>query len=130
MNMTAPVTAPATPIAPAPAILAVAHDLLEHLEQGRRVDAAMLRAAMEIAFGASDTSGAWNWKDAYDACEVATVLFLRKYGKAVFRKAAIPAARLSVLEKIVALLPTQTRRSEESQTLQQFSTPVPLALPR
>ncbi|MBO9421671.1 hypothetical protein FIV06_07015 [Labrenzia sp. THAF191b] len=128
MNMTAPVTAPATPIAPAPAILAVAHDLLEHLEQGRRVDAAMLRAAMEIAFGASDTSGAWNWKDAYDACEVATVLFLRKYGKAVFRKAAIPAARLSVLEKIVALLPTQTRRSEESQTLQQFSTPVPLGL--
>ena len=130
MNMTAPVAVPATPIAPAPAILAAAHDLLEHLEQGQRVDAAMLRAAMETAFGASDASGAWDWKSAYDACEVATVLFLRKYGKAVLRKAATPAARLSVLEKIAALLPTHTRRSEESQALQQFSTPVPIGLRR
>jgi len=128
MNMTAPVTVPATPIAHAPAFLAAALDLLEHLEQGQRVDAATLRGAMETAFGASDASGAWDWKDAYDACEVATVLFLRKYGKAVFRKAATPAARLSVLDKIMALLPTQTRRSEESQALQQFSTPVPLGL--
>ena len=126
MNMTAPVAVPATPIAPAPAILAAAYDLLEHLEQGQRVDAALLRGAMETAFGASDTSGAWDWKSAYDACEAATVLFLRKYGKAVFRKAGTPAARLSVLEKIAALLPTHTRRSEESQALQQFSTPVPL----
>ncbi|MBN9672198.1 strawberry notch-like NTP hydrolase domain-containing protein [Roseibium aggregatum] len=128
MTMTAPVAVPATPIAPAPTILAAAHDLLEHLEQGQRVDAAMLRAAMETAFGASDASGAWDWKSACDACEVATVLFLRKYGKAVFRKAATPAARLSVLQKIAALLPTQTRRSEESQALQQFSTPIPLGL--
>ena len=128
MNMTAPVAVQVTPIAHAPAILAAAHDLLEHLEQGQRVDAALLRAAIETAFGASDASGAWDWKSAYDACEVATVLFLRKYGNTVFRKAATPVARLSVLEKIVALLPTQTRRSEESQTLQQFSTPVPLGL--
>ncbi|WP_306028704.1 strawberry notch family protein [Stappia sp. MMSF_3263] len=128
MNMTAPVTVPVTPIAPAPTILAAAHDLLEHLEQGQRVDATLLRAAMETAFGASDASGAWDWKSAYDACEVATVLFLRKYGKAVFRKVATPEARLSVLDKIMALLPTQTRRSEKSQALQQFSTPVPLGL--
>ena len=128
MNMTAPVTVSATPIAPAPAVLATANKILDHLEKGQRVDAAILRAAMETAFGASDASSAWDWKSAYDACEVATVLFLRKYGKAVFRKAATPAARLSVLEKIAALLPTHTRRSEESQTLQQFSTPVPLGL--
>jgi predicted RNA methylase len=31
------------------------------------------------------------------------------------------------LEKLVALCPTQTRRSEESVQLQQFSTPLPLA---
>ncbi|MFX8680886.1 hypothetical protein ABTM69_19760, partial [Acinetobacter baumannii] len=68
------------------------------------------------------------WKAAYEACEVASVLFLRKYGKALFRKAASPAARLSVLAKIAALLPTHTRRSEASQALQQFSTPLPLGL--
>jgi len=117
---------PATP--PASAVLAAAEHLIPHLEQGRAVDSTTLRAAMEAAFGGSDAAGAWDWKTAYDACEVATVLFLRKYGKALFRKAASPASRLSSLTKIVRLLPTHTRRSEEAQAFQQFSTPVPLGL--
>jgi hypothetical protein len=115
---------PRTP--PAIAILAAAEHLLPHLEQGRPVDAATLRTAMEAAFGASDASGAWDWKTAYDACKAATVLFLRKYGRAVFRNATSPAARLSALVKILRLLPTHTRRSEEAETFQQFSTPLPL----
>ncbi|MGR9281425.1 strawberry notch-like NTP hydrolase domain-containing protein [Rhizobium johnstonii] len=114
--------------APSAAILAAAGHLLPHLEQGRAIDAAILRSAMEQAFGASDASGAWTWKTAYDACEAATVLFLRKYGKPLFRKAASPAARLAALSKIAGLLPTHTSRSEESQALQQFSTPTPLGL--
>lgn len=125
----------AAPALPAPlsltassAILAAAQSLLPHLERGERIDAALLRRAMERAFGASDASGVWDWKAAYEACEVATVLFLRKYGKALFRKADSPAARLFVLSRIVGLLPTHTRRSEESQALQQFSTPLPLGL--
>src|SRR5690606_8736071 len=113
---------------PAGAILTAAGLLLPHLERGERVDAAALRAAMETAFGASDAAGAWDWKTAYDACETATVLFLRKYGRALFRKAGSPAARLSALSKIANLLPTHTRRSTESQTFQQFSTPIPLGL--
>ena len=43
-------------------------------ERGGAVDQAHLRAIMEEAFGASDTSGAWVWKDAYDACEAAQSL--------------------------------------------------------
>ena len=35
---------------------------------------------METAFAGSDADGAWDWKSAYDACEAATVLFLRKFG--------------------------------------------------
>ena len=118
----------AAPVAHAPNILSAAHDLLGHLERGDRIDISRLRAAMEVAFGASDATGVWDWKAAYEACEVATVLFLRKYGKALFRKSASPAARLSTLSKITGLLPTHTRRSEESQALQQFSTPIPLGL--
>jgi len=110
----------------ASAIFAAAGLLLPYLERGERVDAPKLRAAMEAAFGASDATGAWDWKQAYDACEAATVLFLRKYGKALFRKAASPALRLSALSKIAGLMPTHTRRSEEAQTFQQFSTPIPL----
>ncbi|WCM27348.1 strawberry notch family protein [Sphingomonas sp. QA11] len=127
----AAVLAASSPIAASPsaaAILAAAHHLLPHLERGQPVDAATLRGAMEAAFGASDASGAWDWKTAYEACEAATVLFMRKYGKAVFRKSGSPAASLPMLAKIASLLPTHTRRSEETQTFQQFSTPVPLGL--
>jgi predicted RNA methylase len=109
-------------------IAEAAHLLLPDLERGRRIDAAILRAAMETAFGGSDAAGAWDWKAAYDACEAATVLFLRKFGPAIRAKAASPAAMLPLLMKIAGLLPTHTRRSQESQAFQQFSTPVPLGI--
>ncbi|MFG1423100.1 strawberry notch family protein [Xanthobacter sp. VTT E-85238] len=112
----------------AAAIFRAADLLLPHLERGQRVDAAALRVAMETAFGASDTTGAWDWKSAYEAGEVATVLFLRKYGNALFRKAGSPAAALPMLSKVANLLPTHTRRSEESQAFQQFSTPLSLGM--
>ena len=116
-------------LAPASAAIAqAARLLLPDLERGRRIDAGILRDAMESAFGASDAAGAWDWKTAYDAGEAATVLFLRKYGNALFRKAGSQVAALPMLAKIASLLPTHTRRSEESQALQQFSTPVPLGL--
>jgi predicted RNA methylase len=102
--------------------------LLPDLERGRRIDATTLRAAMERAFSGSDADGAWDWKTAYDACEAATVLFLRKFGPAIRAKAASPAAMLPMLAKLASLLPTHTRRSEESQALQQFSTPIALGL--
>ena len=90
---------------PAARILAAARLILPDLEQGRRIDAAMLRKAMETAFGASDASGAWDWKTAYEACEAATVLFLRKFGPAIRAKAASPTAMLPMLGKLAGLLP-------------------------
>ena len=116
-------------VSPAPgaaAILAAARHLLPDLERGRRVDGARLRVALEHACGGSDAEGLWDWKTAYESCEAASVLFLRKYGAAMRERAASPAATLAMLEKIAGLLPTHTRRSEESQALQQFSTPVAL----
>ena len=121
MNDLSPATLAQVPVAPASAILAAACLLLPSLERGHRVDAATLRTAMETAFGASDASGIWDWKAAYDACEAATVLFLRKYGRSIFRQADRPAARLAALSKISGLLPSHTRRSEESQSLQQMA---------
>jgi predicted RNA methylase len=113
--------------AAASAIAQAARLLLSDLEHGRRIDTAgILRSAMESAFGASDAAGAWHWKSAYDACEAATVLFLRKYGTSMRAKAPSPASMLPKLAKVASLLPTHTRRSEESEALQQFSTPIPL----
>src|SRR5208282_6803123 len=68
--------------------------------------------------------GVWDWKTAYDSCETAQILFLRKFGPVMRKRAVSPAAFLAMLAKVAALLPSHTRRSEESQALQQFSTPL------
>src|SRR5450631_3289937 len=124
----APLPSASGPVTKAAAIARAAQLLLLHLERGQRIDAPVLRAAMENAFGASDVDGGWDWKTAYDACEAATVLFVRKFGPAMRARALSPAATLPMLAKIAGLLPTHTRRSEESETLQQFSTPIMLGL--
>jgi len=111
----------------APAIFAAAGAILPALESGSRLDAGALRAAMLDAFGGTDAQGFWNWKDAYDACEIAQVLFLRRFGAAMQRRVGSPAALGPMLEKLAALLPSHTKRSAESQALQQLSTPIPLA---
>ena len=121
----APAAMPASPDASA-ALVAAAASLLDHLALGRAVDTPALRAAMCDAFGGSDAEGAWDWKTGYDACEAATVLFLRRFGPGMRGRAGSPAALLAMLAKVAALLPSHTRRSEESQALQQFSTPIAL----
>ena len=113
-------------------VFAAATILLTHLEHGQRIDAAVLRSAMEQSFGASDATGAWDWKLAYEATEAATVLFLRRHGPALIRKAGsakeigTAQAMLALLGRIAAQMPTQTRRSEDSAAFQQFSTPIEL----
>ncbi|MCV2891419.1 strawberry notch-like NTP hydrolase domain-containing protein, partial [Ruegeria aquimaris] len=132
-----PHSAPLAPEAEAPArpealrfshnLIQAARTLVPLFEVGRPIDAAALRAAMEDAFGASDTSGAWVWKDAYEATEVAQILMLSRYGALMQRQAASPQAFLTMIERLASLAPSHTRRSEDSVRLQQFSTPLPLA---
>lgn len=119
---------PCSPSEAAVAVLAVAETLQADLMRGYRIETLRLRVAMEQAFGGSDADGPWDWKLAYEALEVATVLFLRKFGPTLLARAGSPAAALPMLGKVAALLPTHTRRSEEMQNLQQFSTPIPLGL--
>ncbi|WP_370341462.1 strawberry notch-like NTP hydrolase domain-containing protein, partial [Pararhodobacter marinus] len=70
----------------------------------------------------------WDWKLAYEAGEVALILFLRKFGRALLARAGSPAALLPILAKVAGLLPTHTRRSEEMERFQQFSTPLPMGI--
>jgi predicted RNA methylase len=81
---------------------------------------------MTEAFGATDSECAWVWKDAYEACEAALLLFLRRHFPAMRSRARSNAQLLGMLGKLTARTPTHTRRSEESQQLQQFSTPIEL----
>src|SRR6266478_6501837 len=105
-------------------LISAANLLLTDLERGVAIDARALRAAMMASFGASDAEGAWDWKTAYEACEAAQILFLRKFGPAMRERAVSPSRFLAMLTRLAALVPSHTRRSEESQTLQQFSTPI------
>lgn len=108
-------------------LMAAAKSLLGAFSKGRAIDAGLMRIAMEQAFHGSDAEGLWSWKDAYEAVEAAQVLFLRQFGRSMVVNGRSSATVLAILERLGALLPTETRRSEESQALQQFSTPVELA---
>ncbi|TBY87040.1 class I SAM-dependent methyltransferase, partial [Rhizobium leguminosarum bv. viciae] len=96
------------------------------LEQGKVLTTADLRQIITEVFGGSDAEGVWIWKEAYEATEIAQVLFLHKF-RAIVSGTRSPEATLAMLTKVASLVPTHTRRSEESQALQQFSTPIPLA---
>ena len=125
-----PPASPSRPVA-GDALFAAARSLLPVLEAGRPLDAGTLRSAMTKAFGGSDATGAWVWKDAYEAAEAAVVLFVQRYGRAMRRRAGAghdgPRTMLRMLAAIAALEPSHTKRSEEQIRLQQFSTPLPLA---
>ncbi|MER9426186.1 strawberry notch family protein [Mesorhizobium sp. M0317] len=116
-----------TPINNAQAIYQAATLLLPFLDGGKPVTTAALRAAMTTSFGGSDAQGLWVWKDAYEALEVAQVLFLRRFGPAILSRSTTPQATLAMMKRIAELVPTHTRRSDESQAMQQLSTPLPLA---
>lgn len=126
-NATTTSLAPADRPSRAGKLLRSGHALLPSLEHGQPVGAADLRIILMNIFGGSDAEGFWSWKDAYEATEVAQVLFLRKFGAAITARPNAPQATLAMLTKVAGLIPTHTRRSEESQQLQQFSTPIPLA---
>ena len=122
---------PASPACPSAgdSLFAAAQTLLPVLEAGKPLDAATLRDAMTEAFGTSDSSGGWVWKDAYEAAEAAVVIFMQRFGRGMRRNAGAggPRHMLAMLDAVAALEPSHTRRSEEQVRLQQFSTPLPLA---
>ena len=105
------------------ALVAAARLLLPDLERGRAIDAKTLRAAMMAGFGGSDTDGVWDWKTAYEACEAAQVLFLRKFGPAMRARANAPAAMLAMLAKVAAAHTVAPRKARRC-----ISTPLALGL--
>ncbi|MBD2535688.1 strawberry notch family protein, partial [Nostoc flagelliforme FACHB-838] len=106
-------------------VINVAQELAKVLIDNRPLSTKTVSSQMNRYFLGTAASGAWLWKDAYEAVEVAQILYLRQKGYKLLLES--PLTVLLELEKLVALCPTQTRRSEESVQLQQFSAPLPLA---
>ena len=118
---TQPLDTAATP----PPHIIVAHELRSRFQAGATVDARLLRQLFEVATGRSDASAAWSMRDAYDALELAQVLFLLEPNCPLL--AGTTGTILDALEAFSASLPVQSCRSEQQVALQQFSTPLPLA---
>ncbi len=106
---------------------AAARALTPHLARSRTLDRKLVSSTMTMCFGATDAEGAWNWRDAYDAIELAVVLQLRRLAPQIARLEDAPAQIAALLAALNALTLTHTRRSEEQIALDQFSTPPELA---
>ncbi|MBC1237728.1 strawberry notch family protein [Nostoc sp. 2RC] len=100
-------------------ILNVAQALVQSLVENRPLTSKTLQSQMNRHFHGTAAEGKWLWKDAYEAVEVALILYLRRQ--------RIPQNPLEQLQLLESFCPTHTRRSEEQLQLQQFSTPLPLA---
>jgi hypothetical protein len=105
--------------------VAVARRLLNHYRAGEHIDRSLLRRLFEEETGASDASGAWTMRQAYDAIELAQALFVSEMDCPLLARS--PSEVLAALESFVDRLPVQSYRSEAQVELQQFSTPLPLA---
>lgn len=100
-------------------VVGVAQELTKSLLENGTLTTRTIQAQMNKHFLGTAVSGAWQWKDAYEAIEVALILYLRLKG--------LPPHPLEELQRLELLCPTHTCRSEEQILLQQFSTPLPLA---
>jgi len=108
-------------------IISAARALAPHLARSRPLDRRLVSNTMTLCFGGSDAEGAWKWRDAYDAIEVALVLQMRRLAPQIGRVEDAPAEIAAMLTSLTALTLTHTRRSEEQVEMDQFSTPPALA---
>ena len=115
----------ALPFAGEPLVLSAAKDLAAHLATGEPVTKAACNAALTAHFGGSDAQGLWSVRDAHAAIELAQVVWLRDCtGLSV---STDPGEAGKCFDRLEALRPRQSFRSEEQIELQQFATPPRLA---
>ena len=108
----------------------VANYVKTKLESGEKFGSTELFLAASEAFGGKMSEGKFTPKDAYDAMELGVNHYLLKHKKSVgpMVDATMAAKALERIEsEILAKIPTQTKRTDEQDEFQQFSTPPNLA---
>lgn len=103
--------------------------LAEKLGKDGEITAKFLTDEANRAFGGTQAEGVYSTKDAYDAMEAAFNIHLGNTEKADWtdQDAAWANSKAIELTNRIQKLPTQTRRDEEMDEFQQFSTPPALA---
>ena len=103
--------------------------ILERLRKGEEIDWRELFAITDKAWGGTQADGTYTVKDAYDALELAVNTHILKDGILYDANAEGLAGlarlrmNLNTLSKILAIIPTQSKRTKEQDDMQQFSTP-------
>ena len=118
-----------TPDAPVggPAAFRLARGVQARVRDSDALTSGDLFALAAEAYGGTLAEGAFSPRDAYDAAELGLHLhLLRTVGTLPSEPDAVRDA-LAEVERLSALLPSQTRRTAEQDDYQQFSTPAPYA---
>ncbi|HNW87260.1 MAG TPA: strawberry notch family protein [Candidatus Limiplasma sp.] len=110
----------------------LAGDLLEkYIVKGTTFNSSVLFDLADKAFGGTQAEGKYTPKDAYDALELAVNKFILDSLTITVPdtngNAKSASSFVERLNKFLATLPTQTKRTEEQQKFQQFSTPPNIA---
>ena len=104
--------------------------LAEQLDKEGEITSKLLTEQANRAFGGTQAEGVYSSKDAYDAMEAAFNIHLFNTENADWtdQDAAWATNKAIDLTSRIQKLPTQTRRDEEMDEFQQFSTPLPYRL--
>ncbi|CDS48896.1 Probably methylase/helicase [Polaromonas sp. CG9_12] len=116
--------------APASPSSQVADQVARRLAMGHAFDWRVLFGWADTAFGGSQADGKYTPRDAYDAMEMGMNRhLLAQQGRAFNPNASQESALATIaeLQRLTALLPTQTKRTAEQDQYQQFSTVPALA---
>lgn len=109
---------------------AIANTMVARLERGQTTDWRRLFEIADHHFGGTQGEGKYTPKDAYDALEMGINRYLMiENGRAFNPTGDAQAAQLTIaaLDRVLELVPTQTKRTAEQDEFQQFSTVPPLA---
>ena len=108
---------------------ALAQSLAAKLGQDGEITSRFLTAEANRAFGGTQAEGVYSSKDAFDAMEVAFNLHIAKTENPAWNNTDAEWAKDKArqLTERIGHLPTQTRRDEEMEEFQQFSTPPALS---
>ena len=103
--------------------------LAEVLAKDGEITAKTLTEEANLAFGGTQAEGVYSSKDAYDAMEAAVNVHISRGMDADFvvQDSAWVSDKVNELTELIQQIPTQTRRDEEMDEFQQFSTPPPFA---
>lgn len=105
------------------ASMRTARKVADWLRTGTTFSGANLFKLADLYFGGTQAEGAYTVKDAYDAMEAGVQLYLREGGWGQSDDLAKTKRDVANLTRMLEGLATQTKRTQETDEFQQFSTP-------